>query len=220
MNKKRIIDYVLKAPKITNPAILSDMLDQLMKNKPVATAEELKEALSAGGEVVLMNDIKMNEEIIINKDTTLDLNGKEIIAEEAYTGWYLLKADGAKLTIDGKGCISAGASEKAIPVTSTNGAEVKILGGQYKCRGEHQCVYSNGGLVEIYGGTYSVVEGDTAKDLLNVQNTHQVTDIQVYGGTFIGRDPKLGDDALGGNFVAEGYESIEIKKDKFEVKKA
>ena len=66
MNKKRIIDYVLKAPKITNPAVLSDMLDQLMKNKPVATAEELKEALSAGGEVVLMNDIKMNEEINIH----------------------------------------------------------------------------------------------------------------------------------------------------------
>ena len=82
-----------------------------------------------------------------------------------------------------------------------------------------QCVYANGGKVEIYGGTYGTVAGEEVKDLLNVQNTHEVTDIQVYGGRFIGRDPALGDDALGGSFVAPGYKSVEVEPGIFEVVK-
>lgn len=218
MTKKEIFDYLRNTPENTNFNILSQMLDEFVKNKPVASVEELKSAVAEGGEVMLAGNIELNEPIILTKDAKINLNDKEIIGSAEYKDWYLLKAEGVELTIEGKGLISAGASEKSIPVTAANGGKVKILDGEFACRGEQQCVYANGGTVEIYGGIYKAVEGDTTKDLLNVQNTHNVTDIQVYGGTFIGRDPQLGDDALGGSFVAEGYVSVEIEPGVFEVR--
>jgi hypothetical protein len=218
MTKQKILNYISYTPHNTNFNILSQMLDELLETKSVSTQEELKNALIKGGDVCLLNDIQINSEIILNKDTNLDLNGKKIEAESSYGGWYLLKADNANLVISGNGLVSAGKSVQAIPVTSTNNAIVKILDGEFACRGQNQCVYSNGGKVEIYGGIYRVVEGDETKDLLNVQNTKKVEDIRVYGGKFIGRDPQLGDDNLGGSFVAEGYKSIEVEPGVFEVK--
>ena len=132
----------------------------------------------------------------------------------------MLKADGAILVLNGNGMVSAGKSKQAIPVTAVNGGKVIINGGDYRGKGELQCVYANGGKIEIYGGTFGVVAGEEVKDLLNVQNTREITDIQVYGGRFIGRDPALGDDALGGSFVAPGYMSIEVEPGVFEVVKA
>lgn len=35
--------------------------------------------------------------------------------------------------------------------------------------------------------------------------------IKVYGGTFVGQNPADGDDALGGSFVADGYEAVVSK---------
>ena len=219
MTKELIIKYILETPHNINPVILNQMLDEFNQTELVTSKEELVSALVKGGYVALSGDIELDKEIIITNNTKLDLNGQKIIAPESYTDWFLLKADGANLVISGKGLISAGNSEKAIPVTSANGGKVTILDGEFACRGQQQCVYSNGGTVDIYGGTYRVVDGDETKDLLNVQNTKNVTDIQVYGGTFIGRDPALGDDNLGGSFVAKGYRSVEIEKDVFKVMK-
>lgn len=220
MNKNTIIDYVMKTPQNTNPAILNDMLMALMAEGKVADTEEaLVDSFSEGKDVVLAKDIETTAPILITKDSTLDLNRKTIKAQEGSSEYYMLKADGATITISGNGTVSAGASEQAIPVTATNGGKAIIKSGTFLCKGQMQCVYANGGKVEIYGGTYGTVAGEEVKDLLNVQNTHEVTDIQVYGGRFIGRDPALGDDALGGSFVAPGYKSIEVEPSIFEVVK-
>lgn len=219
MTKEKIIAYLLQTPHNTNPAVVESLLDELLSTKMVSSQEELVAALAEGGEVALTGDVEINQDIILTKNTNLDLNGKKIIASKEHSGSYMLKADGADLTIYGKGLISAGEAANAIPVTATNGAKVKIMDGEYEGRGHLQCVYTNGGKAEIYGGVYRAVEGDETKDLLNVKNTDKVEDIRVYGGTFIGRDPSLGDDALGGNFVVEGCRSVEIKKGVFKVEK-
>lgn len=220
MNKNIIIDYVMKTPQNTNPAILNDMLMALMTEGKVADTEEaLITGFSEGKDVILTTDVETASPILITKDSTLDLNRKTIKAQDDSSEYYMLKADGATITISGNGIVSAGASEQAIPVTATNGGKAIIKGGTFLCKGQMQCVYANGGKVEIYGGTYGTVAGEEVKDLLNVQNTHEVTDIQVYGGRFIGRDPALGDDALGGSFVAPGYKSVEVEPGIFEVVK-
>lgn len=221
MNKNTIIDYVMKTPQNTNPAILNDMLMALMvEGKAADTEEALVAGFSEGKDVVLAKDVETTAPILVTKDSTLDLNRKTIKAQEGSSEYYMLKADGATITISGNGTVTAGASVQAIPVTATNGGKAIINGGTFLCKGQMQCVYANGGKVEIYGGTYGAVNGEEVKDLLNVQNTHDVTDIQVYGGRFIGRDPALGDDALGGSFVAPGYMSIEVEPGIFEVVKA
>lgn len=221
MNKNTIIDYVMKTPQNTNPAILNDMLMALMVEGKVADTEEaLVAGFSEGKDVVLAKDVETTAPILVTKDSTLDLNRKTIKAQEGSSEYYMLKADGATITISGNGTVTADASVQAIPVTATNGGKAIINGGTFLCKGQMQCVYANGGKVEIYGGTYGAVDGEEVKDLLNVQNTRDVTDIQVYGGRFIGRDPALGDDALGGSFVAPGYMSIEVEPGIFEVVKA
>ena len=192
----------------------------MVEGKAADTEEALVVGFSEGKDVVLAKNVETTAPILVTKDSTLDLNRKTIKAQEGSSEYYMLKADGATITISGNGTVTAGASVQAIPVTATNGGKAIINGGTFLCKGQMQCVYANGGKVEIYGGTYGAVSGEEVKDLLNVQNTHDVTDIQVYGGRFIGRDPALGDDALGGSFVAPGYMSIEVEPGIFEVVKA
>lgn len=217
MTKEKILAYLAETPYNSNPAIINQMIDELLETSLVSSKEELIAALQKGGKVALTSNVEVDADIVITANTELDMNGKKLIAAENHSGWYMLKADNAELVISGKGLISAGKSEKAIPVTATNGAKVIINDGEFACKGDLQCVYANGGKVEIHGGLYRVVEGQEVKDLLNVQNTKEVTDIQVYGGTFVGRDPALGDDAMGGSFVAEGRRSLNMGNNTFVV---
>lgn len=222
MNKNKILDYVLKTPHNTNIAVLDSMIMALLaENKIADSVESLSAAFEEGRDTILTGNIETTSPIILNKEVALDLNKKTIQAPAESAEYYMLKADGegAVLTIDGEGIITAGQSQQAIPVTACNGGKVIINNGTFLAKGQMQCVYANGGKVEIYGGTYGVVKGEQVKDLLNVQNMGQVTDIQVYGGRFIGRDPALGDDALGGTFVAPGYKSVEVEPGIFEVVK-
>ena len=222
MNKNKILDYVLNTPYNTNISVLNSMIMGLLEENRVASSEaDLGTALAEGKEAILTANIVTTKPIVSNAVAAIDLNNKTLQAEANSTEWYMLKAEGegAVLTISGEGVVSAGASTQAIPVTAANGAKVIINSGTYLCKGQMQCVYANGGKVEIYGGTYGVVKGEAVKDLLNVQNMGKVTDIQVYGGRFIGRDPALGDDALGGSFVAPGYKSVEVEPGIFEVVK-
>ena len=223
MDKNKILDYVMKTPHNTNPAVLESMIMSLLaQNKIVESEEALSEAFAEGKDVILTSNIETTAPVLVNGKSILDLNKKTIQAQADSEEYYMIKADGegAVVTISGEGVISAGDSVQAIPVTVANSGKAIIKGGTYLCKGQMQCVYANGGKVEIYGGTYGAVAGEEVKDLLNVQNTHEVTDIQVYGGRFIGRDPALGDDALGGSFVAPGYKSVEVEPGVFEVVKA
>lgn len=222
MDKNKILDYVMKTPYNTNIAILDSMIMSLLaENKIADSAESLSNALAESKDVILTANIETTSPIVVKAESTLNLNKKSIKAQDNSSEYYMIKAEGegAVVTISGNGIISAGASQQAIPVTAANGGKVIIKDGTYLCKGQMQCVYANGGKVEIYGGTYGTVSGESVKDLLNVQNTHEVTDIQVYGGRFIGRDPALGDDALGGTFVAPGYKSVEVESGIFEVVK-
>lgn len=222
MNKNKILDYVLHTPHNTNIAILDSMIMALLaENKVADSSESLIAAAAEGKDIILTADVEVAAPVVVKAESVLDLNKKSVKVPANTSEWYMLKAEGegAVLTISGDGVVTAEGSQQAIPVTAANGGKVIINGGTYLAKGHMQCVYANGGKVEIYGGVYGVAPGEEVKDLLNVQNTHEVSDIQVYGGTFVGRDPALGDDALGGSFVAPGYKSVEIEPGVFEVVK-
>ena len=168
----------------------------------------------AGGKLVIASNLDYANTILATEGiSNLEVNAT--LSATNASDWYLVKAgsngkSGVVLNISGTGTLSSGTSEHCIPVTSDYGAQVNISGGNYKCYGDGECVYANRtGKVSISGGTFGVREGDTVKDLLNVQNEQQVTDIQCTGGTFYGKNPADGDDAKGGSFVASGYTSTE-----------
>ena len=168
----------------------------------------------AGGKLVIASNLGYANTIMATEGTSnLEVNAT-LSATDA-SDWYLVKAgsngkSGVVLNISGTGTLSSGTSVHCIPVTSDYGAQVNISGGDYKCYGDGECVYANrDGKVSISGGTFGVREGDTVKDLLNVQNDQDVTDIQCTGGTFHGKNPADGDDAKGSTFVAPGYVSTE-----------
>ena len=186
-----------------------------------AGSSKLFAELVKGGatSITLTDNVEVGEVLKISQDLTLDLNGKTLtVGSGIADGSAALRVEaGGKLTIDGNGTIDAtNASDGVVPVAAMGeGALVTVEGGTIKVdTPKESCLYAMyGGKVVVNGGTfensctdyeYGVGPGLT----VNVSNKYNVSDIVVNGGTFIGRDPALGDDNLGGTFVAEGYVSV------------
>ena len=64
----------------------------------VTNSDELKVALTKGGNVALANDVIISESLPVTKDTVLDLNGKNIGTSGSTTGSPLY-LQGGKLTV-------------------------------------------------------------------------------------------------------------------------
>ena len=196
--------------------------------------EELLLAAQNGGSVTLTEDITLTEEapVIIDNGITLtvDLNGNTITRADGDNGqsgvWAFRVNNGTLILNDatGTGTIDGGEGLEHSMLWA-NGANAKIIinSGNYTVGGNptgnnyNVCVYaSNGGQVEIYGGTFENKEPQTGNanlyPALNVQNGAPGT-ITVYGGTFKNYDPATGDDANGDTFVASGYSSVKVSDD-------
>lgn len=196
--------------------------------------EELLLAAQNGGSVTLTEDVTITDEapIIIDNGITLtvDLNGNTITRADGDNGqsgvWAFRVNNGTLILNDatGTGTIDGGEGLEHSMLWA-NGANAKIIinSGNYTVGGNptgnnyNVCVYaSNGGQVEIYGGTFENKEPQTGNanlyPALNVQNGDPGT-ITVYGGTFKNYDPATGDDANGDTFVATGYSSVKVSDD-------
>lgn len=196
--------------------------------------EELLLAAQNGGSVTLTEDITLTEEapVIIDNGITLtvDLNGNTITRADGDNGqsgvWAFRVNNGTLILNDatGTGTLDGGEGLEHSMLWA-NGANAKIIinSGNYTVGGNptgnnyNVCVYaSNGGQVEIYGGTFENEEPQTGSanlyPALNVSNGSPGT-ITVYGGTFKNYDPATGDDANGDTFVATGYSSVKVSDD-------
>ena len=190
--------------------------------------------------VELSGDITLTEVLNIDNTVVLNLNDHTIKVEipnvSVENGAVAIRAnEGGNLTINGNGTIDArppegeeyanndylvavGAMRNGGYITINEGVTIIVDTPR------ESCVYvMNGGIVTINGGTFinectdDYAYGGGAPLTLNVSNSAQVTDIVVYGGTFRGRNPALGDDNLGGNFVADGYKVVERTDGTYEV---
>jgi hypothetical protein len=161
-------------------------------------------------EVTFPTNITADKSIEIKENTqvTLDLNNKSIKAETPNVDTFLI-ADGATLTINGDGVISAANGGNGYPIIA-NGKLV-INGGSFVSGYDadnlaNACVYARGnGQIEIYGGRFETTDGTF---VLNIKDADRATaSIKVMGGEFVNFDPSNNaSEGVGTNFVAEGYE--------------
>ena len=200
----------------------------------VYDTEEFYNVMEKGGYVALADDITITDDapVVIDGgvDVIINLAGHTITRsgeDNGQNGVWAFRVDNGTLTLEdfeGTGEIDGGSGLEHVTLWA-NGSNSKIVikGGNYTVGGNstgnnyNTCVYaSNGGQVEIYGGTFGNEAPQTgSQDLypaLNLQNGSTGT-ITVYGGTFINYDPATGDDNLGGTFVAGGHSSIQVSYD-------
>lgn len=208
-------------PNFNDPALVYD-------------TEEFYNVMEKGGYLALADDITITDDapVVIDGgvDVIINLAGHTITRsgeDNGQNGVWALRVDNGTLTLEdseGTGEIDGGSGLEHVTLWA-NGSNSKIVikGGNYTVGGNstgnnyNTCVYaSNGGQVEIYGGTFGNEAPQTgSKNLypaLNLQNSSPGT-IKVYGGTFINYDPATGDDNLSVTFVADGHSSIQVSYD-------
>lgn len=190
------------------------------------------------GNVTLSDSI--TKTAVVSNDVEINLNNNSLIGEifaesngeilEGITDSYAIWAkEGSTVTINGNGEVRSQNAKYSIAVWA-QGGEVIINGGKYYNEGEgSDLIYASaGGKVYIYGGEFypnSMQEGvaGTANKYtaLNIKDKDRDTSsIIVYGGKFYNFNPANNvSEGPGTNFVAEGYESVEVEPNVWEVRK-
>lgn len=182
--------------------------------KRISDDKELKSYL-LNPEVVRMGlsgNVDVNEQISVEHDCTLDLNGNTITFVNSKSN-VPISCDKGTMVVENGVLDATSAKPSLVPISGWGGKlilnNVTVLSNS----AEESCVFCNAGEVIINSGTYINMCDSTyeyaggAPLVLNVKNDSDAK-ITCYGGFFVGRDPALGDDKNGGTFVAEGYESV------------
>ena len=197
---------------------------ELTKN--VGTEAELVDAINSGASIVtLTDDITLNETLNIEAKNAvvLNLNGKTLTnkVDNAKTDVIVVAAD-ATLTINGEGTIEAVSGNDGYAVIADG--TVIINGGTFKAgvdanSAANAVVYvRNEGKVYVNGGEFP--NENNSVYVLNKKDADRATTvIEVRGGKFTGFNPA--DNAAenaGTNFVAEGYESVAVDTNVWEVR--
>lgn len=189
----------------------------------------VKYAEANGKTVVLLKDVEVGEAdsaatgLVVSGTLTVDFNGFTV--SNVGTGYaVVVSGSDAKVTLidsseEQTGGIYGGSGGDNQALRVESGATLDIYGGNYNVGGDAQgegnstvSIRTNS-TVNIYGGRFASEKDYQGKYfVLNVQQTTGASGyIKVYGGTFVGQNPADGDDALGGSFVADGYEAVVSK---------
>ncbi len=190
----------------------------------------VKYAEANGKTVVLLKDVEVGEAgnaatgLVVSGTVTVDFNGFTV--SNVGTGYaVVVSGSDAKVTLidsskEQTGGIYGGSGGDNQALRVENGATLDIYGGNYNVGGDAQgkgnstVAIRTNSTVNIYGGRFASEKDYQGKYfVLNVQQTTGASGfIKVYGGTFVGQNPADGDDALGGSFVAKGYEAFVSKE--------
>ena len=189
----------------------------------------VKNAEANGKTVVLLKDVEVGEAgsaatgLVVSGTLTVDFNGFTV--SNVGTGYaVVVSGSDAKVTLidsseEQTGGIYGGSGGDNQALRVESGATLDIYGGNYNVGGDAQgkgnstVAIRTNSTVNIYGGRFASEKDYQGKYfVLNVQQTTGASGfIKVYGGTFVGQNPADGDDALGGSFVADGYEAVVSK---------
>ena len=194
-------------------ASLSDVKDMMAWQDVVGSVQE---AFTNGGMVTLAEDMDVTESLVVKSgaNAVLDLGGHTI--SNVGTGQYAIKVeDGASLVIRGEGKVyGGGGTDYSCAVVAFG--RVTIESGEFSVgadkNGEgNSCIYSNGGIVIVNGGTFSsdAMYGGRYWVLNSKNETDSV--ILVTGGTFVNFDPAHPNTDDFPNYVANGYKSVQIE---------
>ena len=189
----------------------------------------VKYAEANGKTVVLLKDVEVGEAgnaatgLVVSGTVTVDFNGFTV--SNVGTGYaVVVSGSDAKVTLidsskEQTGGIYGGSGGNNQALRVQDGAKVEIYGGNYNVGGDSQgegnstVAISTDSVVYIYGGRFASEKAYKGKYfVLNIQQTTGAKgEFKVFGGTFVGQNPADGDDALGGSFVADGYEAFVSK---------
>ena len=179
----------------------------------VADLESLVEAMTAGGELTVVQKIDAPTGFVITQDTTIVNNGELTVSEDTVGDGVFCVVDGT-LTLAGKGTVNGlGNNPYSMAVWAKGNGKIVINDGYFTNIGANSVedanhfdlIYvSENGQVEINGGEFKC---ETPKWTLNIKNNSRETaKIVVKGGKFHGFNPA---EAEEGNFVAPGYKVVE-----------
>ena len=180
--------------------------------------------------VTIEENVEITSPIIIEKQLTISLNGKEITAgvwdEDGDTNSYVFWVkNGGTLTINGTGTIKSSDAYYSMAVWA-DGGTVNINGGEYYNGGDGcDLIYAkHNGIVNISAGTFKATQNTGTEpgtrneySALNLHGTYPGK-IIVTGGSFYKFNPAFNvSENPKQNFVAAGYSSV-ANGDWYEVK--
>lgn len=189
----------------------------------------VKYAEANGKTVVLLKDVEVGEAgnaatgLVVSGTLTVDFNGHTVSNKGTGFAIFVKGSEAKVIFVDSSekqtGGIHGGSGGNNQALRVQDGANVEIYGGNYNVGvdaegfGNSTVAISTDSVVYIYGGRFASEKDYQGKYfVLNVQQTTGASGfIKVYGGTFVGQNPADGDDALGGSFVAKGYEAFVSK---------
>ena len=179
-------------------------------SKKYETLADAIRLAAKGKTITLLTDVEQNTQLTINKNITLDLNGKTIKNTEDIWGnnanAILSITNGAKVTITGDGTIDA--KENDCYTINVVKGDLTIENGTF---------YGNVSVVQVQEGTLSVKGGTfdlhqkwegSSKYLFNCIDdayANGSANVAISGGTFVGFDPSASPEGEGTSYLAPGY---------------
>lgn len=178
--------------------------------KAFASLQAAIDAAQDGETVTLLTDVEQNTQLTINKNITLDLNGKTI--KNTQDIWsdnanaILSITNGAKVTITGNGTIDA--KENDCYTINVVKGDLTIENGTFY--GNVSVVQVEEGTLSVKGGTFDLHQkwDGSSKYLFNCIDDAYASGsakVAISGGTFVGFDPSVSPEGEGTSYLAPGY---------------
>lgn len=156
-----------------------------------------------------------------------NLNGHTYTNQRSGSGIVLLR-NKPILDIYGPGKMTTNATDAYGLWVSGEEAVLNIYGGDYE--GCTHCLYAENGTINVYGGTFKLLDAATADrdtnnnlkflvNCLDASYTGGTAHINIYGGKFYEYNPAISYSEPGGpvSFVAPGYHVVESTEDEIKV---
>lgn len=192
---------------VVDPAFAGD--EEEVNLTSVKNEASLRALFATGGSAKLADNIEVSKGLVVptGKRVVLDLGAKTIKATAPDVKAITVLGE---LEINGVGTVDGGEGGDNQAVLVQPGGRLVVKKGSFTVGGDanglgNSCICSNGGDVQIYGGTFRSEKAYMGKYYVLNQINNNPGKIVVYGGKFENYNPADGDDNLGGNFIAEGY---------------
>ena len=179
-------------------------------NKKYETLADAIRLAAKGKTITLLTDVEQNTQLTINKNITLDLNGKTIKNTQDIWGEksnaILSITNGAKVTITGDGTID-GKENDCYTINVVKG-DLTIENGTFY--GNVSVVQVEEGTLSVKGGTFDLHQkwDGSSKYLLNCIDDAYAkgsANVAISGGTFVGFDLSVSPEGEGTSYLAPGY---------------
>ena len=179
-------------------------------SKKYETLADAIRLAAKGKTITLLTDVEQNTQLTINKNITLDLNGKSIKNTQDIWGdkanAILSITNGAKVTITGDGTIDA--KENDCYTINVVKGDLTIENGTFY--GNVSVVQVEEGTLSVKGGTFDLHQKweGSSKYLFNCIDdayANGSANVAISGGTFVGFDPSASPEGEGTSYLAPGY---------------